>query len=281
MRSNASNANNYPLPIAHCALCNNDPMNNPHHILILATLLGALGMWLMLPRGTRRGRAVGMVLAATALGLGASQMPLLGTWTANGMFAVLALITIVAAAATVTFRNPVYCAIWFGLTLLGTAGLFLFVGAQFLAVATIVVYAGAILVTFLFVLMLAQPEGKAPYDRVSWEALLAAVTGIVMVGVFSMTIGGALTAPPSDLPPAPTAEALQTAVLHPQHVAILGTELYGRHLIAIQVAGTLLLAALVGAAVIIAQGKPVTMIAPTSEIIDPRDTENTETKEEG
>ena len=62
--------------------------------------------------------------------------------------------------ATVTFRNPVYCAIWFGLSLLGTAGLFLFHGAQFLAVATVVVYAGAILVTFLFVLMLAQPEGK-------------------------------------------------------------------------------------------------------------------------
>ena len=47
----------------------------------------------------------------------------------------------------------------------------LFIGAQFLAVATVVVYAGAILVTFLFVLMLAQPEGKAAYDRVSWEAL--------------------------------------------------------------------------------------------------------------
>ena len=60
------------------------------------------------------------------------------------------------------------------LSLLGTAGLFLFQGAQFLAVATIVVYAGAILVTFLFVLMLAQPEGQASYDRVSWEALLSA-----------------------------------------------------------------------------------------------------------
>ena len=56
------------------------------------------------------------------------------------------------------------------MSLLGTAGLFLFQGAQFLGVATIVVYAGAILVTFLFVLMLAQPEGHAFYDRVSWEA---------------------------------------------------------------------------------------------------------------
>ena len=88
----------------------------------------------------------------------------------------LAGVTVVSAAvATVTFRSPVYCAIWFGMSLLGTAGLFLFHGAQFLAVATVVVYAGAILVTFLFVLMLAQPEGQASYDRVSWEALLSAV----------------------------------------------------------------------------------------------------------
>ena len=82
-----------------------------------------------------------------------------------------------AAVCTVTFRSPVYCAVWFAMTLTGTAGIFMVQGAQFLAVATIVVYAGAILVTFLFVLMLASPEGDAYYDRVSWEAMLAAVDG--------------------------------------------------------------------------------------------------------
>ncbi len=53
-------------------------------------------------------------------------------------------------------------------SLLGTAGLFLFQGAQFLSIATVAVYAGAIVVTFLFVLMLAQPEGHAFYDRIGW-----------------------------------------------------------------------------------------------------------------
>ena len=164
-------------------------MSDPYHILTLTTLLGALGMWLMLPRGTARGRGVGIVMATIALGLGASQVPRLGDWMADGIFLILAAVTVVSAAAAVSFRSPLYCAIWFGQSLVGTAGLFLFVGAQFLAVATVVVYAGAILVTFLFVLMLAQPEGKAPYDRVSWEALLSAVTGMVIVGVLSMTIG--------------------------------------------------------------------------------------------
>jgi NADH-quinone oxidoreductase subunit J len=232
-------------------------MTDPHHILTLTTLLGALGMWLMLPRGTARGRGTGVVLSTIALGLGASQVPRLGDWMADGVFLVLAAITIVSAAAAVTFRNPLYCAIWFGQSLLGTAGLFLFTGAQFLAVATVVVYAGAILVTFLFVLMLAQPEGKAPYDRVSWEALISAVTGIAIVGVLSMTIGRVFSPvePPAVAIVLQTQDALKSGILTPQHVARLGGELFGRHLIAVEVVGTLLLVALVGAAVIVAQGK--------------------------
>ena len=163
-----------------------------------------------------------------------------------------------SAAATFTFRNPVYCAILFGLTLLGTAGLFLFDGAQFLAVATVVVYAGAILVTFLFVLMLAQPEGKAAYDRVSWEALLSAALGMLFVGILSMSVVGVLTAKQEPTEPpieTPTAEQLAENVLVPEHVAAVGAELFGKHLIAIEVAGTLLFAAIVGAAAIVAQGK--------------------------
>ena len=137
-------------------------MSDPRHTIALAALLGAAGLWLMLPRGAARGRMIGVLLTAAALGLGAAQLRPLGSWTAEGVFAALAGATVVAALATITFRNPIYCAIWFGMTLAGASGLFLFIGAEFLAVATLVVYAGAILVTFLFVLMLAQPEGDAP-----------------------------------------------------------------------------------------------------------------------
>ncbi|MEN6450495.1 MAG: NADH-quinone oxidoreductase subunit J [Thermoguttaceae bacterium] len=221
-------------------------------ILTLATVLAAIGMWLMLPRGTRRGRMLGGLLAAAALGLGLSQLPRLGSWSDEGLFLVLAAVAVASAAAAVTFRNPVYCAIWFGQSLLGVAGLMLTIGAQFLAVATVVVYAGAILVTFLFVLMLAQPEGRAAYDRVSFEGPLAAAVGMVIVGVLSVAIGGVLSqagvagqvAPPGQ-------ESVGSGVLAPQHVARLGEELFGRHLVAVEVAGTLLLAALVGAAVIV------------------------------
>ncbi len=224
-------------------------------MIALAALLGAAGLWLMLPRGAARGRLLGALLTAAALGLGAAQLHPLGDSTAAGVFAALAGVTLVAALATITFRNPIYCAIWFGMTLTGVSGLFLFIGAEFLAVATLVVYAGAILVTFLFVLMLAQPEGDAPCDRRSWEAMLSAATGAALVGVLTMTLSGALGGGPKGVAAiAPAAAELGQNILSPQHVAHLGGELFGRHLIAVEAAGALLLAAVVGAAAIVAQG---------------------------
>lgn len=227
-------------------------MSTSHSILILTTLLGTLGLWLMLPRGTSVGRGMGTVLACIALGFGFSQVPRLGHWMDDAVFLILAGITVVSAAGAVTFRNPLYCAIWFGQSLVGTAGLLLFIGAQFLAVATVAVYAGAILVTFLFVLMLAQPEGKAPYDRVSWESLISAATGIVMVGILSMAIGRMFA--PDDLTPA-ASTALASGILTPYHVARLGGELFSRYLLAVEIAGMLLFVALVGATAIAGRKK--------------------------
>ena len=89
-------------------------------------MIGAVAMWLMLPRAGAgvRARAGGVVLGLVSLGLFASQWSRLGDWVAASCFLLLlAGITVVAAAATVTSRKPVYSAIWFGLTLLGTAGL--------------------------------------------------------------------------------------------------------------------------------------------------------------
>jgi NADH-quinone oxidoreductase subunit J len=230
----------------------------------IAILLGGLALWLMLPRGNERGRGIGMMLAAVALGLAAAQLPLLGRWMADGVFLILAAVAVISAVAAITFRNPVYCAIWFGLSLLGVAGLFFFAGAQFLAVATVVVYAGAILVTFLFVLMLAQPEGKASYDRVSWEASISAAMGMIIVGLLSISIGAALSPAKGDRG-ALRQDVTQSRkdagenILAERHVARFGDEVFSRHLIAVEVAGTLLLVALVGAAVIVGKNRRPTI----------------------
>jgi len=247
-------------------------------MFVTATLLGALGMWLMLPRRGFQKRRWGALLAVVSLGLFAAQVPPLGATLDRTVFDVLALVTLVSAVCTVTFRSPVYSAVWFGLTLLGTSGLFLFQGAQFLSMATITIYAGAILVTFLFVLMLSDPRGRAYYDRLSWEAMLSASAGAVMVGVLTMTLskvfspdaagppvpvkpGSAAAAaspgetPTAALPAPPSAQALEANVLSAQHVARLGGELFGRHLLAVEAAGALLFVALLGATAMMAQGK--------------------------
>jgi NADH-quinone oxidoreductase subunit J len=217
------------------------------HYLTWGIALGGLALWLLLPRPAAKGRSLGLVLGIAGLGLLESRLLPLGDWTSTTVFWILSAVTIVSAACTVTFRSPVYCAVWFAMTLAGTAAVFLLQGAQFLAVATIVVYAGAILVTFLFVLMLAQPRGNAYYDRVSWEGFLAAATGAVLLKVLSVTVGKLSL----DEAKGPLTVGLEQNILQPDHVARLGAELFGRHLIALEVAGTLLLVALIGATAIV------------------------------
>jgi NADH-quinone oxidoreductase subunit J len=234
-------------------------------LIVAASVLLGLGLWLMLPRGTMRGQALGVVLSAVALGLFAPQFGLLENWVSDAVFFVMAGVTLISAVGAVTMRSPVYCAIWFALTLLGTAGLFFFQGAQFLGVATIVVYAGAILVTFLFVLMLANPEGHALYDRLSWEAGISAATGALLVGLLTWTIAESTLVPrlspaaaAAGTPQAQTAAAAAERnkdILAPHHVENLGKNLFSKYLLAVEVAGTLLLVALVGAVAITAHGE--------------------------
>lgn len=223
--------------------------------LIGSAVVAALGLWLMLPPSGQRMRAVGLVVAASGLGWLMSRMPGLGSWGADVAFWSLASATSAAAVATVVSRNPVYSALWFATSLLGTAGVFAVQGAQFLAVATIVVYAGAIVVTFLFVLMLAQPDGTAYYDRIGWgraTSLLACACPAVIVGVLAMMLSSSLAGFEAG---AATAAELAANVRHEEHVARLGGTLFTDHLVAVELAGTLLLVALVGAVAITAQDR--------------------------
>lgn len=229
--------------------------------IALATVLLAAGLWLQLPRGGNRGRALGAALAAMAVGLLLARVVQVSTRhpVAETVFWLLALTTVVSAVGAVTMRSPVYCALWFAVTLLGTAALLLFDGAQFLGIATVVVYAGAILVTFLFVLMLAQPQGHTYYDRVGWEPMLSACTGALLIGLLSASIfapadvGGDAVGWRADRV---AADARAAEILNGEHMAHLGGQLFSRYLVAVEVAGTLLLVALVGAVAIVAQGSP-------------------------
>ena len=245
------------------------PELSPGMLLAGAVTAAAASLWLLLPRGaeSRVARSLGLVLGAIALAGFITAGRRLGSIGEDAVFLTVALVAVVSGAATIVTRSPVYSAIWFALSLAGVAGVLLVLGAQFLGVATIVVYAGAILVMFLFVLMLAQPSGLAPYDRVSNEPLLSAVAGAVLLGLLSLSIGrlstdasccaaptraAAVTGPAQ---PSVPAEPVADDLLAVDQVARLGGELFGRHLLAVEVAGVLLLAALIGAIAVVTRGE--------------------------
>lgn len=227
-------------------------------------LSGVVGLWMLLPARVRFGKQLGSLLVAISGALFAYDLPRLGNWTEQGVFWLLALITVASAVAMIASQSPVYSAIWFALSLLGTAGLFFQSGAQFLGVATVVVYAGAIVVTFLFVIMLAQPEGQSSYDRLSWGGLpkvLAVVTAGLLLGMLTFMLGSLkkdALKPPSDdtIALAKSNLTATDGILATKHMANLGRHLFSEQLIAVELAGTLLLVALVGAVAIAMQRRP-------------------------
>lgn len=219
---------------------------------------GAAALLLLIPGSTRRTRGAGLLLGGISLllfGLGLGRAE---SWGNQLSFWALAALTVGAAAAAISMRSAVYAAIWFAVSLLGTGGLFCLQNAQFLGVATVVVYAGAIVVTFLFVVMLAQPEGHDTYDRISWGPL-AKPAVVLTLALFLGTLLGAFVPVRSFPPPAPVVGNVGAKAVDVidgrSHMARLGSVLFSRHLIAVELGGTLLLAALVGAVAIVIQGR--------------------------
>ncbi|MCX7390544.1 MAG: NADH-quinone oxidoreductase subunit J [Planctomycetota bacterium] len=237
------------------------PFSSPGLLLAGAVTLTALALWLLLPRSssTRAARGVGYVFGTVALVAFIMSGRRMGCIGDEVVFSIVSIVAVVSGAATILTRSPVYSAIWFALSLAGVSGVLLVLGAQFLGVATIVVYAGAILVMFLFVLMLAQPSGLAPYDRVSNEPFLSAVSGAVLLGLLSLVIGRmSLNENFSESSAfagfvANNPALLERQLLQDDHVARLGSQMFGRHLVSVEVAGVLLLVSLIGSIAIVSR----------------------------
>lgn len=182
-----------------------DAFINPY-LFYGAVVLGALGVSLALPRGGKTAQIVGALVAALAgalvlVGLGIKSVAALP----NIYFYIFSAIGLGAALRVISHPRPVYAALYFILTVLASAGLFLILSAEFMAMALVIVYAGAILITYLFVIMLAtqsptedRPEELAAYDTVAREPIAAATAGFVLLAVFT-TLGfrgvGELTPP--------------------------------------------------------------------------------------
>ncbi|MBC7835623.1 MAG: NADH-quinone oxidoreductase subunit J [Phycisphaerales bacterium] len=166
-------------------------------LLYAGCALGAVGVAVALPRRGINPQVVGGLIAAVAFGLImlalARSLDHLPTVT----FYIFGVIAVGGALRVISHPRPVYSALYFILTILASSGLYLLLSAEFMAFALVIVYAGAILITYLFVIMLAtetptadEVEALAEYDRYSREPIFATATGFVLIAVLGTALAG-------------------------------------------------------------------------------------------
>jgi len=154
------------------------------------------------------------------------------------IFHSLAVLMIVSAFFTATARNPVNAAMSMIVALVSLAGLLVLLETYFLAVLQVLVYAGAIVVLFLFIIMLID-AGKSPPP--GWMAYLASAValGLLMAGAYTLVFSGAAGPFPEITTQAPAALS-----------RTFGESLFTRYLLPFQVVGFMLLIAMIGVIVI-------------------------------
>jgi NADH:ubiquinone oxidoreductase subunit 6 (subunit J) len=151
--------------------------------ILLPGLLGILGIYWLLPRPRPFPVWWGASASGIALLLAGATLIRSGTTLPeNLLFYCFSVLAIIFGVLLITQRNPVHAALSFAMVVLSVCGLFLLQAAPFLMAATIIVYAGAIVVTFLFVIMLAQQAGWSDADHRSREPLISTIAGFVLVG---------------------------------------------------------------------------------------------------
>ncbi len=165
--------------------------------LYIAGAIGAVGLYLLMrpnPRGGLPVRAIGTLVALAGVAMLFVEVlrlaPNVGGFPLLPV--VLGLIAIASATRMVTHQKPVFAALYFIMVVVSSAGLFLMLQAEFMAFALIIVYAGAILITYMFVLMLAQQtpnggdvEGGTQYDRLPREPIPAVAIGFILLATLS------------------------------------------------------------------------------------------------
>ena len=159
-------------------------------------------------------------------------------------FYVFAAILIVSGVLVVANRNPVYSVLFLILTFFNAAGLFVLLGAEFLAMILVVVYVGAVAVLFLFVVMMLDINFAELRQGFVRYAGIGAVVGIVLVAEILFVISsGALSPAATTLAGSPTPPGIS-------NTQALGNILYTDYFYLFQAAGLVLLIAMIGAIVL-------------------------------
>ena len=158
-------------------------------------------------------------------------------------FYAFALTTLTGGLFTVISRNPVHSVLWLILAFLSSAGLFVILGAEFIAMLLMIVYVGAVAVLFLFVVMMLDIHFAELKAEMAPYMPLALLIGVVILMQLAMALGvWNFSDGISERLAAPAGEA--------QNTAALGQLIYDKYIMLFQLAGLILLVAMIGAIVL-------------------------------
>jgi len=193
---------------------------------------------------------------------------ILGTWLIGvepTVFGAAGAIVLGGAAGVVLNSNPVHAALSLVATLFGIAVLFVAMEANFLAAVQVIVYAGAIVVLFLFVIMLLGVDSADDLDTdpLVGQRPVAIVLGVVMAaGLVAVVVSSTITGAP---------EAGSTWVRDGDDIAQIGRLLFSDHLFAFEITSLLLVIAVVGAVVLARKVKRAELIDDPLVSAEPQD----------
>jgi NADH-quinone oxidoreductase subunit J len=166
------------------------------------------------------------------------------------LFLILSLVAIGTAMGMLLSRNAVYSALFLVLNFITVAVFYLLLGAPFIAMSQITVYAGAIMVLFLFVIMLLGAESLPQAEVLPWQRPFAIALAVILVGEAAYLL---ITRATSTATVPRPGEAANTMV----NLRELGMALFNQYLLPFEVTSILLLVAMVGAIVLIRKEKRV------------------------
>jgi NADH-quinone oxidoreductase subunit J len=158
-------------------------------------------------------------------------------------FYLFATIVIASGVMTILARNPVHSVLWLILAFFNAAGLFLILGAEFIAMLLVIVYVGAVAVLFLFVVMMLDVDFAELRGGVAKYWPLATILAIILLAELTFALAAWNAGTIVGTRAAPTAAAVP-------NIEALGRVLYTRYLYIFEAAGLVLLVAMIGAIVL-------------------------------
>ncbi len=164
-------------------------------------------------------------------------------------FYLFALLAIASAMMVILSRNPVHSVLFLILCFFNAAGLFILMGAEFLAMILVVVYVGAVAVLFLFVVMMLDVDFVKLREGMASYLPIGGVIGLIVLAELAMVLGTWSLAPET----IKTAAPMPTTITNTQAI---GEILYTKYVYFFEAAGLILLVAMIGAIVLTLRHKP-------------------------